>query len=129
VPGDLKWEEAKSEAEKRGGHLAVLTSAEENDWAWKTFSTQLPQQPNETRWKRGWWLGASQTAAEKPWSWLTDEPLSYECWGIKEPSTSISPPRYLWMADANKEEGTANWTAQNAWIRGGCLVEWDTTGG
>ncbi len=129
VSGNFSWQEAKAEAEKLGGHLAVISSAEENDWAWKTFSTQLPPQPKETRWKRGWWLGASQTAAEKPWSWLTGESLSYECWGIKEPSTAISPPRYLWMADANKEEGTANWTVQNAWIRGGFLVEWDTTGG
>lgn len=129
VSGNFNWQEAKAEAEKRGGHLAVITSAEENDWAWKTFSSQLPPQPKENRWKRGWWLGASQTVAEKPWSWLTDEPLSYECWGIKEPSASISPPRYLWMADANKAEGSSNWSAQNAWIRGGLLMEWDTTGG
>ncbi len=56
-------------------------------------------------------------------AWLSGESLSYEWRGIKEPSTAISPPLYLWMADANKEEGSSNGSAQNSWIRGGILVE------
>jgi hypothetical protein len=37
VHGDVTWEEARLAAEKLGGHLATLTSQEENDWATKTF--------------------------------------------------------------------------------------------
>ena len=128
MAGEYKWTEAKAEAEKLGGHLALITSAEEHAWAWKTFSAQLPQQPEENRWKRGWWLGASQIASERSWKWLTGEPLSFARWGVKEPSASINPPRYLWMADANNAEGTSSWSAQNGWIRGGFLVEWDASG-
>ncbi|MBX7212035.1 MAG: protein kinase [Verrucomicrobiaceae bacterium] len=129
VSGNFTWPEAKAQAEQRGGHLAVITSAEEHAWAWKTFSEQLPPQPKDKVWTRGWWLGASQTAFEKPWQWVTREPLEFTLWGRKEPSAAINPPRYLWMADANNAEGTSSWSVQNdRFVRGGFLIEWDNAG-
>lgn len=126
LPGNFTWQEATTEAEKLGGHLAVITSQEENDWVWETFSAQLPPQPKENRWMRGWWLGASQSAPEKPWQWLNNESMTFTHWGGGEPRATIHPPRYLWMIHDGNTPATAIWTAQNASVQGGCLVEWDT---
>jgi len=83
VSGNFTWQEARTQAEQLGGHLAVITSGEENDWAWKTFSNQLPPQPADKVWTRGWWLGASQTSLEKPWQWITRDSLEFTMWGRK----------------------------------------------
>lgn len=126
VAGDLDWEEAKAEAEKMGGHLATITSAEEGDWTWQAFSAQLPPQPKESTWRRGWWLGASQSAQETLWQWPGGENMTYTNWGPDEPRLAIAPPRYLWMSDDDSQARGSNWSAQLQRHRGGFLVEWDS---
>lgn len=37
VPEAMRWDEAKARAEAMGGHLATVTSREENDWVYATF--------------------------------------------------------------------------------------------
>ncbi len=127
VPGSYTWTEAKSEAEELGGHLAVITSAEEDEWAWKTFSGPRPQVPKEELWMHGWWLGASQSPQEKAWQWLTAEAMTFTGWRPGEPRATIQPPRGLWMSDDADDALDSKWTAQKMSWKGGFLVEWEST--
>ena len=43
IEGSFTWHEAKADAEARGGHLAVITSQEENDTIWALGVIELPK--------------------------------------------------------------------------------------
>jgi len=67
----LTWDEAKADAERRGGHLAVITSAEENDAVIAQFGHFWDELP---------WIGAVQNSADETWSWISDEAFDYTRW-------------------------------------------------
>jgi formylglycine-generating enzyme required for sulfatase activity len=79
----LTWDEAKAKAETMGGHLATLTSKEENEWILKNV-------------KRTWsdnahfWIGGSQNPKNKngKWTWVTGEPMDMNLWGGQGPDGS-----------------------------------------
>jgi hypothetical protein len=65
----LTWADAKAEAERRGGHLAVITSAAE-------------QSAIESLLTRGesYWIGG-YCESDWVWKWVTGEPMNYTNWG------------------------------------------------
>jgi hypothetical protein len=65
--GFVKWEAAKALAEKRGGHLATITSQAENDCV-KQLSKQCG------------WLGGNDISVEGTWEWVTGEKWSFQSW-------------------------------------------------
>ncbi|HJM94626.1 MAG TPA: LamG-like jellyroll fold domain-containing protein, partial [Candidatus Marinimicrobia bacterium] len=67
VEGSFTWHEAKADAEARGGHLAVITSQEENDFIFAMGAT------NE-------WLGGTDEETEGNWRWITGERWNYTNW-------------------------------------------------
>jgi len=72
----LTWLEAKTYCESQGGHLATITSKEENDFIFAQFggaSIQL-------------WLGGTDEGHEGVWTWVNGEPWSYSNWNIGEPN-------------------------------------------
>ena len=79
VTEKLTWHEAKAYCERLGGHLATITSKEEND-----FCSQL--------WKDlGYdkcWLGATDEVREGTWVWVTGEEWSYSNWEDNEPNNN-----------------------------------------
>ena len=89
APLRLTWEQAKVAAQARGGHLATLTSAAENNFAFELVS-------DHQFWSffagRTWgpWLGAFQPpetvdpAAD--WRWVTGEPFAFTAWEDGEPN-------------------------------------------
>ena len=75
MSGRLTWEETKAYAESIGGHLATITSAEENE-ALRDLAAASGYSAV--------WLGAENTSGS--WKWVTEEEFSYSCWGDGEPS-------------------------------------------
>ncbi|MBQ3571949.1 MAG: InlB B-repeat-containing protein [Clostridia bacterium] len=74
--GEVTWEEAKAYCESLGGHLATVTSAEE-----QKIIEQLDSR---------YWLGATDELTEGEWRWITGEPWEYTNWRVGEPNGAES---------------------------------------
>lgn len=72
----LTWEEAKAACEAKGGHLATITSEEEQQ------KLNLYNAGNHKLWIGGY------KNTEGQWCWVTGEPWKYENWGEGEPNNS-----------------------------------------
>lgn len=72
----LTWEEAKAACEAKGGHLATITSQEE-----QKMIESLNAQNSKL------WIGGYKNT-EGQWCWVTGEPWEYENWGDGEPNNS-----------------------------------------
>jgi hypothetical protein len=82
--GHPSWTQARLLAEQRGGHLATLTSQEENDLAGR-LSRGLPAM------LLGGFQDHSSPNYSEPaggWRWITDEPWSFANWGAGEPNNA-----------------------------------------
>ena len=78
VSQTMSWEDAKREAERRGGYLATITSAEEN---------ALVQNLIAGGDRRCYWIGG-YCENDRVWKWVTGEPMNYTNWAPGEPSNS-----------------------------------------
>lgn len=65
----LTWTQAKEYCENLGGHLATITSQEEQSF----LETQT-----ENINCRYYWLGGTDSEKEDEWKWITGEPFTYE---------------------------------------------------
>lgn len=63
------------------GHLATLTSPEEDQFLVDTFPRIFPEYV---------WLGATDEEQEGNWLWITGEPWSYTKWDVGEPNGGTS---------------------------------------
>jgi flagellin-like hook-associated protein FlgL len=80
VLGDFTWPEAKLDAERKGGHLATVTSADK----WQQIVTQLGNDSYKCLWLGGY----QQDGATEPaggWNWITGEPFDYTNWAPGQP--------------------------------------------
>lgn len=86
------WQQAKSAAEALGGHLATVTSADEQAF----IAAKFPDACN-----RGFWLGGLQAPGQaqpfEGWSWVTGEPWSYTGWlpGVEPNDSGGTDERFL----------------------------------
>lgn len=120
IPDKLRWQEAKARAESMGGHLATITSREENDWIASNFIKPLPE-------GLGVWLGGTNAGTPSKWRWVTGEAFSFSGWGSGEPNNRKDEPALMFSrGDSGKigwldlrDEGIGNKDR-----RGGFLVEW-----
>ena len=82
VPGNFTWEQAKADAEARGGHLATITSAAERDMAvWENRSLM---EANTL------YLGATDAREEGTWEWVTGETWGFSQWAPNQPDNSAN---------------------------------------
>jgi hypothetical protein len=105
----LSWEAAKAKAEAMGGHLATITSPEENDWMLKNITV-----PGEVL------LGGSQAVKNGPWKWVTGEAFDLKLWGRSGPDGSGDKVAY----DAASKHWDDVPTTHPVIV--GFLVEWDS---
>lgn len=103
------WEEANEEAQTYAyygitGHLATLTSAEENAFVWETVGVD------------SYWLGGYQTdKLDEPdghWAWVTDEEWVYTNWAPYEPNDGGGDEQHLQF----KPQSDGKWNDNNALI-------------
>jgi hypothetical protein len=85
VQGSFTWEQAKLDAESRGGYLAVITSHEEQD-----LVTQISGDSSL-------WIGGNDTVEEGKWEWVTGEPFDYTNWAGGEPNNCCDGEDHLMM--------------------------------
>ena len=82
------YDQAQNICKKMGGHLATITSAEEN----KAVSSLM-----ENAADIGYWMGASDAKSEGTWVWETGEKFSYTNWDKNEPNNDSEVEHYLMM--------------------------------
>lgn len=79
------WEEAEAYCESMGGHLAVITSQEEND-AIYAFAQSMSCD--------NVYIGYSDTAEEGVWAWVNGEESDYANWNEGEPNGFTAEENY-----------------------------------
>jgi hypothetical protein len=100
-PSPISWAAAKTAAERRGGHLATITSAPENAWVYS----------NIAQYARAWWCGQdcygpwlggfqdrSASDFSEPaggWRWITGEPWQFTAWEPNLPNNAVPLQDYL----------------------------------
>jgi autotransporter-associated beta strand protein len=90
MPQSMTWDQAKSQAESRGGYLATVTSTSE-----QAFVQTLT---NGSAWIGGYQDTTSIAYSEPAgaWKWVTGEPFTYTNWHLPgEPSNTGSSEHHL----------------------------------
>ncbi|MDI9242466.1 lectin-like protein [Fusibacillus kribbianus] len=108
----LTWEEAKKACEDEGGHLATITSAEEQA-AIEALNVQ----------DANLWIGANLDDSGA-WAWVTGEPWSYTNWNEGEPnnSSNVAPNE---TCAAVWPKGWNDLANDNLYEQSGYICEWD----
>ena len=72
------WTQAKNACSKQSGHLATITSQEENDWIVSKIVQGMTGSVA--------YIGGTDAQVEGVWKWITDEPFVYSNWNTGEPN-------------------------------------------
>ncbi|HOB59498.1 MAG TPA: PKD domain-containing protein [Methanoregulaceae archaeon] len=132
VPGGITWEDANADAIAKGGHLAVITSKEENELVFTTAASddRLWINNNDGR-IHGPWLGGYQTdGTQDPasgWMWVTGEAWNYANWETGEPNDQAgqSENRLLYFSLGNSKDLTWNDGEKSSKLNGYILERGD----
>ena len=108
IEGSFTWEQAKADAESRGGHLATITSAEENAKVVAVANGLMVQ------------LGASDSQDEGLWRWVTGESFDFTNWKDGEPNNSFGDEDFLVLT--NTANGT-QWNDQDSGNQASYILE------
>lgn len=92
------WEAAQQYCESLGGHLATITSQEENDYIYKVVRDAGYTSA---------YFGLTDVDTEGTWKWITGEPLSYQNWHKGEPNSENQNEDYA-MFYYKYSDGTWN---------------------
>lgn len=117
--GISSWNAAEAYCESLGGHLATLTSEEENDHVY-----QLMRNAGYT----SAYFGLTDQAAEGTWTWVTGESVAYTNWHSGEPNHENANEDYG-MFYYKYSDGTWNdGDFGGRTVNGGSafICEWDT---
>ena len=118
------WPSAKAKAEALGGHLAVITSKEEDDWIRATFVNKLED-------GKMLWIGATNSGPDRAWKWVTGEEIRYTGWVPKallsQPDIVVGFVRNMTNVEVTNVTGWALWPVigPNRNRNVGFLVEWE----
>lgn len=81
------YDQAIALCQQMGGHLATITSEEEN--------TAIKSLLKNTGEYSEYWLGASDVVNEDMWVWCTAEPFNYDKWRAEEPNNANGGEHYV----------------------------------
>ncbi|NUN98816.1 MAG: hypothetical protein HUU16_21900 [Candidatus Omnitrophica bacterium] len=113
----ITWDQARAQAESRGGYLATIGSSAENWFIYYNLAS-LPTThgagTNENRWIGGY-QPAGSPEPSGGWRWVTTEPFSFTAWMSGEPNNFgadgaenyLEMPRgsYVWNDFSNYGSG------------------------
>ncbi len=120
---DFTWYEAKAYCEKLGGHLAIITSENE-----QVFIESLVKNSN----RKVFWLGGSDEFVEGTWKWVDGSNFVYSNWSSGEPNNEYNED-FLVIYNSNSGRGSlGKWNDINnegsiwkASSNKGFICEWD----
>jgi hypothetical protein len=128
----ITWDDAKDAAEADSpsgslcpGHLATITSIDENNFVSNQYSTSLHH-----KWLGGYQAPGSESTPSDNWQWVTGETWSYFNWNSGEPNN------VYYQAWGYESALTYWWSSTSVWndappsypySDGGYLVEWECT--
>ena len=123
----MTWQQARAKAETMGGHLATITTAEEDAWVRNTFGPRLAV-------GQLFLIGASQERSDSPWQWVTGEPWNFTAWYGGAPNNlnlrnkvKQTPPFCLCYYKRDKDLSWNDLSQSQPIARqGGFLVEWES---
>jgi len=100
VPGGITWADAQAAAVAKGGHLATVTSADENLFVFGLMVSTPGAWVFDAEWTQGAWLGGYQDRFapdyREPlggWRWVAGEPWGYTNW-LQQPYSQ--PDNDMW---------------------------------
>jgi hypothetical protein len=114
----MTWASAKAEAESRGGYLAVITSAQEQE----TIENMVMMSGT----KYGYWLGGFRDRGG--WKWVNNEPMKYKNWAPGEPNNEfgLQDRMYLVRIHWDSRRKTGQWYDKDPnSLDLGYIIEWD----
>lgn len=114
----LTWDEAKERCERKGGHLATITSTEENEWIVKNIN------PSDTHYC---WLGGERDISGN-WMWITGEEWQFSSFAEGQPDYYNSSEYYLCTySPANSwNDSDVEGNNGNLWCSiSGYIIEWE----
>ena len=116
VQGSFTWEQAKADAESKGGHLATVGSEEE----WDKIKPMLGTETT--------WLGASDFAQDGNWQWVDGTPWTFSNWNPGEPNGGIYESYLMVWPEYFGSSRTWNDTTPVSYTGYGCgyLLETET---
>jgi hypothetical protein len=79
IDSNMTWEDGETYCKSKGGHLATITSSEENEFVFQNIAKNMSTGGS---WIGGWDLGGDN------WTWITGEKLLYTNWSPGEPNDS-----------------------------------------
>lgn len=105
VAGSFTWSGARTDAESRGGRLAVLNTEEKNN--------KVPTQTQSSL-----WIGATDTGVEGTWRWIDGTLLSdgYTNWSVNEPNDAGGVEDYATRRSNGQWNDLANTSSTNGYI-------------
>ena len=120
VTGLHTWEEARTLAEARGGHLATLTSQAEVDWVYQNVWLKRPAQTAAAVTGSNDRIALGARQVDGVWTWLTGEPMDFALWpgGRADGSGSV----LTWESAKKWDDVTPSHQTNYH------LVEWDSLG-
>jgi len=117
------WNVSQAAANVLGGHLATLTSQQENSWAYELSVAQ-----NAWSGRVGPLLGGYKLP-NNSFRWVTDEPWAYTSWLSGEPSSGLWEPYLSFLGPQDTSSSGATWNDTDAINHSGdptytYIVEW-----
>ena len=119
ITDKLKWDAAKTKAESMGGHLASITSKEENDWVWGTIMSKLKKTAADPAGDRCFIGAIQRKAPDGPWEWITGEPFSLQSWMGRFPDDKNNSAKVATLQSKAWDDVSQNYEALSF------LVEWE----
>jgi hypothetical protein len=110
----MDWNEAKAHCEELGGHLATITSQEEQDTILALLSSI-----GDDKLRNCYFLGGADMQLDGNWQWVTGEAFTYTDWKTNEPKPDKGE-QYLEIF-AKTYEGNSGITDPGKW--NDCMVD------
>jgi formylglycine-generating enzyme required for sulfatase activity len=102
------WNVSQAAANALGGHLATLTSQQENSWVYELSVAQ-----NAWNSRNGPLLGGYKLPDDS-FRWVTDEPWSYTSWLPGEPSSGLWEPYLMLLGPNGTSSSDTTWNDTDA---------------
>ncbi len=119
ITDKLKWDAAKTKAESMGGHLASITSKEENDWVWGSIMSKMKKTAADPTGDRCFIGAIQRKAPDGPWEWVTGEPFSLQSWMGRFPDDKNNSAKVATLQSKAWDDVAQNYEALSF------LVEWE----